>query len=88
MTITLGGSFQIECRAAGFPDPYINWRLNWGHTCEEPRCYSSNMNGYGVFTVTDARYIDAGAYSCEAINTMGRVFAVPDTIVSVVTGSK
>ena len=39
-------------------------------------------------TVTDARAYDAGAYSCEAINTEGRVFAVPDTIVEVVDSSK
>ncbi len=45
------------------------------------------MNGHGVFTVTDARFNDSGAYSCEAINTIKRVFAVPDTIVTVVAGS-
>jgi len=33
--------------------------------------------------VTDARLTDAGAYSCEAINSEGRVFAVPDTLVDV-----
>lgn len=49
------------------------------HTCEEPRCHSTNSNGYGVFTVTDARLEDAGIYSCEAINNMGRVFVYPET---------
>jgi len=36
-----------------------------------------------VFTVTNAHITDQGAYSCEAINSQGRVFAVPDTIVTI-----
>ncbi len=83
LTITLGQTFRIQCKATGWPHPFINWRLNWGHVCEEPRCFSTNYNGCGILTVTDARISDAGAYSCEAINSEGRVFAVPDAIVDV-----
>ena len=46
----------------------------------------SNSKGFGKLTVTDARREDAGAYSCEAINNGGRIFAVPDTMVYVVIG--
>jgi hypothetical protein len=84
LTVRLGGTFKIDCIAEGFPIPYINWRLNWGHTCEEPRCYATNDNGHGVFTVTNTQFSDQGAYSCEAINSEGRVFAVPDSIVYVI----
>lgn len=87
ITVFIGESFTIECHAEGFPIPFINWRLNWGHTCEEPRCYSTNRNGRGTFTVTDAQLYDAGAYSCEAISSEGRVFATPDTIVDVLPRS-
>ena len=80
---TLGGTVRIECEASGFPAPFINWRLNWGHVCEEPRCFSSNENGKGVLTITDARITDSGAYSCEALNSKGRVFAIPDAFVTV-----
>lgn len=83
MVVAIGATFRIECHAAGFPVPFINWRLNWGHVCEEPRCYASNENGRGVLVVTDARSYDAGAYSCEAINSNGREFAIPDTIVEI-----
>lgn len=83
ITSCLGETFKIECHAEGFPVPFINWRLNWGHVCDEPRCFSTNENGRGILTVTDARYTDQGAYSCEAINSQGRVFAVPDTIVTI-----
>jgi hypothetical protein len=88
ITVIVGSTFTIECQAAGFPEPFINWRLNWGHVCEEPRCHSTNENGKGVFTVNEARLSDAGAYSCEAINSEGRVFAVPDAIVYVILGGK
>ena len=88
MTIIVGQTLKIECEATGFPAPFINWRLNWGHVCEEPRCFSTNENGKGVLTITDAQVSDAGAYSCEALNSKGRVFAVPDAIVSVlITGN-
>lgn len=79
----MGHTFTITCEASGFPAPYINWRLNWGHVCEEPRCTSSSENGVGTLTITDARITDAGAYSCEALNSKGRVFAIPDAIVYV-----
>ena len=84
--VHLGETFRIECRASGFPIPFINWRLNWGHVCEEPRCNITNNNGIGILIVSDARIYDAGAYSCEAINSNGREFAVPDTIVEVISG--
>lgn len=83
LSILVGHTLKIECEASGFPKPYINWRLNWGHVCEEPRCRSTTENGKGVLTITDARITDAGAYSCEALNSKGRVFAVPDAIVHV-----
>jgi dystroglycan 1 len=75
---------SIECVAVGFPAPFINWRHNWGHVCEEPRCFSTNDgNGKGTFTITETRVEDSGAYSCEAINSKGRVFAIPDAILTV-----
>ena len=77
-----GERIIINCTAIGFPAPYINWRLNWGHTCQEPRCFSTNDDGYGVFTITNSYVSDSGAYSCEAINSKGRIFAV-DAIVTV-----
>lgn len=83
MTVHQGHTIRVECEAAGFPAPFINWRLNWGHVCEEPRCVITNENGKGVLTINDARLEDAGAYSCEALNSKGRIFAVPDAIVYV-----
>ncbi len=49
----------------------------------EPRCKTTNENGVGTLTINDVRESDAGAYSCEALNSQGRVFAVPDAIIYV-----
>lgn len=87
LTVCRGGTFQLKCSAIGFPTPFINWRLNWGHVCSEPRCcMSQDEHGNGVLTVTEARHEDAGAYSCEAFSSNGREFAVPDAQVAIVDG--
>jgi hypothetical protein len=67
----------------GFPIPFINWRLNWGHVCEKPRCTMSNNDGSGVLTILRAQLSDSGAYSCEAINNQGREIYPHDAIVTV-----
>ncbi|CAF0871328.1 unnamed protein product [Brachionus calyciflorus] len=84
--VEVGATFRIECHATGFPTPFVNWRLNWGHVCDPPRCNITNNHGIGILIVSDTREYDAGAYSCEAINSNGREFAVPDTIVEVIPG--
>jgi hypothetical protein len=87
ISVSVGTTFTIECQAQGFPIPFINWRLNWGHTCSEPRCYFTNDHGHGIITITNAQFSDQGAYSCEAINSEGRIFAIHDTIVEVKRGN-
>ncbi len=83
VNVFLADTIVLECESYGFPTPFINWRLNWGHICEEPRCYSSNNDGKGVLVITNSSALDAGAYSCEALNSQGRVFADYDSIVTV-----
>ncbi|XP_058821183.1 basement membrane-specific heparan sulfate proteoglycan core protein isoform X2 [Topomyia yanbarensis] len=85
LTISSGGILNITCRATGVPIPLIVWRLNWNHVPE--KCTSYSDNGFGILTCNDMQPIDAGAYSCEIINSMGTHFVSPDTIV-VVTGNK
>uniref|UniRef100_A0A915ECC2 Basement membrane-specific heparan sulfate proteoglycan core protein n=1 Tax=Ditylenchus dipsaci TaxID=166011 RepID=A0A915ECC2_9BILA len=79
-----GSEFKLTCRAVGVPDPYINWRLNWGPVCEPPRCQQVSEAGVGTLTVQNAQPLDQGAYTCEAINVKGRVLATPDCIVRIV----
>jgi hypothetical protein len=40
----------------------------------------------GVATIRNVNRNDAGAYSCEALNNQGFIFAVPDCIVTVSGG--
>ncbi|KAM3718657.1 Basement membrane proteoglycan [Dirofilaria immitis] len=79
-----GGTFQLTCKAVAVPEPYINWRLNWGPVCDPPRCTQYSEGGLGTLTVKNAQALDQGAYTCEAINVKGRVLATPDCIVRIV----
>ncbi|XP_034185293.1 terribly reduced optic lobes isoform X7 [Osmia lignaria lignaria] len=81
ITLDLGTTLVIVCTAIGVPTPEINWRLNWGHI--PPKCTMTSINGTGTLTCPDIQTEDQGAYSCEALNTAGFVFAVPDAIVMV-----
>ncbi|XP_060586623.1 basement membrane-specific heparan sulfate proteoglycan core protein-like isoform X4 [Ruditapes philippinarum] len=81
--VELGGTFTIICEAVGVPTPLIVWRLNWGNIPTGDRIITTSEEGRGVLTVRDARYSDAGAYTCEAINNRGSIFAIPDALVIV-----
>ena len=81
--VELGGTFTIICEAVGVPTPLIVWRLNWGNIPSGDRVTTVSEEGRGVLTVRDARYTDAGAYTCEAINNRGSIFAIPDALVIV-----
>lgn len=39
--------------------------------------------GEGTLTIRDVKEGDQGAYTCEAINTLGMVFGIPDSILTV-----
>lgn len=76
-----GDILVLTCTAIGVPIPEINWRLNWGHIPE--KCTTVSTNGTGTLTCPNIQLEDQGAYSCEALNVGGFVFAVPDAIVVV-----
>ncbi|XP_070153239.1 basement membrane-specific heparan sulfate proteoglycan core protein isoform X5 [Polyergus mexicanus] len=76
-----GEMLLLTCTAIGVPIPEINWRLNWGHI--PAKCTTVSTNGTGTLTCPDIQIQDQGAYSCEALNVGGFVFAVPDAIVVV-----
>jgi hypothetical protein len=97
--VSLGETFELRCRAVGTPVPHINWRKNWGPVCPPPRlllpiqlmivninicsCTQTSEGGLGILVIKGAQDIDAGAYTCEAINVNARILVVPDCIVTV-----
>ena len=96
--INAGETLTIQCTARGSPAPYINWRLNWGHICgdgqDNGRCQMAQALDpvdssvvTGTLTIRNVNANDGGAYSCEALNNQGFIFAVPDAIVNVIIGS-
>ncbi|KAK4879912.1 hypothetical protein RN001_008058 [Aquatica leii] len=79
--LNVGELFIISCTAVAIPTPEVVWRLNWGHIPE--KCTTTSVGGVGTLTCPNIQIEDQGAYSCEAINILGSVFAVPDTILVV-----
>jgi len=98
-TAERGDTIELSCEATGVPMPLIVWRLNFGHVGDPPRVtYSTEKDvdsggtswwstgprvSRGQITISQVRAEDEGAYTCEAINSKGNVFAAPDTIVRV-----
>ncbi|KAK2825049.1 hypothetical protein Q7C36_018976 [Tachysurus vachellii] len=77
ITASRGQTVTFTCTAMGMPIPIITWRLNWGHIPS-----SNSENGHGTLTVRDVKEGDQGAYTCEAINAKGLVFAIPDGVLT------
>ncbi|KAK3547531.1 hypothetical protein QTP86_021514, partial [Hemibagrus guttatus] len=82
ITAARGQTVTFTCTAVGVPIPIITWRLNWGHIPSSNRITVSNENGRGTLTIRDVKEGDQGAYTCEAINAKGLVFAVPDGVLT------
>ncbi|XP_067302205.1 basement membrane-specific heparan sulfate proteoglycan core protein isoform X7 [Pseudorasbora parva] len=82
ITAARGDSVTFTCSAIGVPVPIITWRLNWGHIPANSRITMSSENGQGTLTIRDVKESDQGAYTCEAINAKGLVFAIPDGVLS------
>ncbi|RVE42173.1 hypothetical protein evm_013174 [Chilo suppressalis] len=83
--LNVGDTLVLNCSAAGIPAPLITWRRNWGDVPETCTMQNQNYNGQvvGILTCTNMLPDYNGAYSCEAMNNKGTVFAVPDAIVFV-----
>ncbi|KAI4497448.1 hypothetical protein M0802_007459 [Mischocyttarus mexicanus] len=82
MVILEPGSLMVlTCTAIGVPTPEIVWRLNWGHV--HSKCSTTSVNGTGTLTCPDIQREDSGAYSCEALNSVGFIIGKPDAILVV-----
>ncbi|XP_066527292.1 basement membrane-specific heparan sulfate proteoglycan core protein [Hoplias malabaricus] len=77
-----GQTVTFTCTAVGVPTPIITWRLNWGHIPGSSRISMTSENGRGTLTIRDVKEGDQGAYTCEAINAKGLVFAIPDGVLT------
>ncbi|XP_061298169.1 basement membrane-specific heparan sulfate proteoglycan core protein isoform X8 [Pezoporus flaviventris] len=78
-----GQTVTFTCAATGVPTPIVTWRLNWGHPPSSHRVSIVSEAGQGTLTIRDVKESDQGAYTCEAINTLGMVFGIPDSILTV-----
>ncbi|XP_052547647.1 basement membrane-specific heparan sulfate proteoglycan core protein isoform X10 [Tympanuchus pallidicinctus] len=78
-----GQTVSFTCVATGVPTPIITWRLNWGSIPASRRVSIVSEGGQGTLTIRDVKEADQGAYTCEAINTRGMVFGIPDSVLTV-----
>ncbi|XP_028173989.1 basement membrane-specific heparan sulfate proteoglycan core protein isoform X3 [Ostrinia furnacalis] len=83
--LNTGDTLVLNCSATGTPSPLISWRRNWGDVPEVCKSDNAQINGQVVGTLTcpNMQSDYNGAYSCEAMNNKGTIFAVPDAIVFV-----
>ncbi|KAL0852381.1 hypothetical protein ABMA28_000578 [Loxostege sticticalis] len=83
--LNTGDTLVLTCTATGTPTPLISWRRNWGDVPEVCISENTQTNGQvtGTLTCTNMQPAYNGAYSCEAMNNKGTIFAVPDSIVFV-----
>uniref|UniRef100_A0A8I6ASH2 Basement membrane-specific heparan sulfate proteoglycan core protein n=1 Tax=Rattus norvegicus TaxID=10116 RepID=A0A8I6ASH2_RAT len=79
-----GQTVTFTCVATGVPTPIINWRLNWGHIPVNPRVTMTSEGGRGTLIIRDVKEADQGAYTCEAMNSRGMVFGIPDGVLELV----
>ncbi|XP_042199708.1 basement membrane-specific heparan sulfate proteoglycan core protein [Callorhinchus milii] len=77
---TRGATVTLTCVATGVPTPIITWRLNWGPIPVSSRTSMTSQNGQGTLIIRDVKESDQGAYTCEAINAKGMIFAIPDAV--------
>ena len=78
ITVDQSFTFIINCTAMGVPTPQVVWRLNWGHVpekCSQTNSLLEENRSFGELSCPEASQLDQGAYSCEAINSMGSCFA-------------
>uniref|UniRef100_A0A4X2M3Z2 Basement membrane-specific heparan sulfate proteoglycan core protein n=1 Tax=Vombatus ursinus TaxID=29139 RepID=A0A4X2M3Z2_VOMUR len=82
--VSRGQTVTFTCVAIGVPTPIINWRLNWGHIPSHPRVKVTSEGGRGTLTIQDVKEGDQGAYTCEAMNSRGMVFGIPDGVLELI----
>ncbi|XP_071805292.1 basement membrane-specific heparan sulfate proteoglycan core protein-like isoform X3 [Asterias amurensis] len=80
VTVTVGATVVITCIALGNPVPIISWRFNWGPLPDPSKARAVSENGRGMLTIYNVQESDQGAYTCEAMNSIGYLFAIPDAI--------
>ncbi|XP_061861283.1 immunoglobulin superfamily member 10 [Colius striatus] len=70
-TVTVGGSIELECQAAGEPAPAVEWVLADGSRVRAPHISEDGrilVLQSGTFTLRTADAFDSGLYHCVGTN--------------------
>ncbi|MGH0173029.1 UNVERIFIED_CONTAM: hypothetical protein FKN15_020671 [Acipenser sinensis] len=68
--IGLGDTTVMECKATGIPDPEVQWYK--GDLQLRPSEFVSIDSLHGILRIKETQDVDAGDYTCVAINDAGR----------------
>ncbi len=69
-----GSTVVLSCGARGYPPPTIHWTHN-----DEPVVSGSRVavTAEGDLRISDLKLMDAGAYTCSAVNEIGSISSDP-----------
>ncbi|KAM6184061.1 hemicentin-2 [Erethizon dorsatum] len=81
ITVELGRSAFLACRATGRPPPLVTWRRRDGQPLGLRRGSGPGQRDSGVLFIESATLEDQAAYVCEARNVFGKAQA--ETLLSV-----
>ncbi|MGH0125472.1 UNVERIFIED_CONTAM: hypothetical protein FKN15_054569 [Acipenser sinensis] len=68
--VGLGDTTVMECKATGIPDPEVQWYK--GDLQLRPSAFVSIDGRHGILRIKETQDVDAGDYTCVAINDAGR----------------
>ncbi|XP_033885551.3 hemicentin-1-like isoform X1 [Acipenser ruthenus] len=68
--VGLGDTTVMECKATGIPDPEVQWYK--GDLQLRPSAFVNIDGWHGILRIKETQDVDAGDYTCVAINDAGR----------------
>ena len=73
ITVRVGNTFELHCKAKGYPVPKISWKKDGGKSFPAADERRMDLLPNKVYVVRNATSFDGGKYTCNASNDAGFV---------------